>query len=312
MNVITVLLIIAVLSPFFLQVICLLFLMRYNKVRCQAKAFSFEQSLFLLLTLVIIPFIMFSLSFLFFLEYKSQKGEHWFYYIHDGQAGLTLMPIYLIVSINLSMLLFDEKGLATSRANYIMVATLAGIAAWYTFATLALNFTKSGPDFPILAIVPAITCLNYLLFLSVISKKQRLEPLDPLFAFVWFSALITSIISKYSLAKNIYENLPEEKPLSCCFVFSAAAKGHPKLVKSWVHPNIGKPVNRQWYIFKHFETLLSVYFPKIHHVLRHIYNYVGPSVAKRIRYTWQADLVYILLKPIEWLIAIILKLANYQ
>lgn len=97
-----------------------------------------------------------------------------------------------------------------------------------------------------------------------------------------------------------------------CFVVSAAAKGHPKLVKSWIHPNIGKPVNRQWYTFKHFETLISVYFPKIHHILRYVYNRVGPFVAKRIHYTWQADLIYLLLKPLEWLITFIFKLVNYR
>ena len=256
---------------------------------------------------------MFFLSAGFEAGYRGEKGDHWFYHVHSGIAGLTLMPIYLIASISLAKSLFDEEYMATSGTNYIMIATLAIIAAWYTYATLALNLTRwEMGESQILAIIPAIVCFNYLAFLDIIKKHKRLQPPNPLFLFVWISTLIASLAAKYPLAKDIYEKLPEEIPQGYgdCFIVSAAAKGHPYIVRSWIHPTIGKPVNHQWHIFKSFEALLAYYFPVFHWKLRCFYNYVGPLIARKIRNSWQADFVYFLLKPIEWIVFIILKLIS--
>ncbi|KHD05565.1 hypothetical protein PN36_10345 [Candidatus Thiomargarita nelsonii] len=305
--------ILTILSPILLQIGCFPILIRYGIRYIKGKVFSLSQSILLLFGLVIIPALMFFLASVFTARYRWEKGDHWFYYIHDQWAGLVLMPVYLIASISLARSLFDEEYMATSRANYIMVATLAAIAAWYTYATLALNLTKTDmTDIPILAIVPAAACLNYLAFLFIVKKMGRLQSINPLFAFIWFSTLIASLIAKYPLAKSIYQNISEEIPRDYgdCFVVSAAAKGHPCIVQSWMNSTIGKPVNRQWYIFKRFEAMLALNFPQIHRILRRIYNRLGPFIAKQIRYPWQADIVYLLLKPMEWAVFIVLKLTN--
>ena len=194
-----------------------------------------------------------------------------------------------------------------------MVATLAAIAGWYTYATLALKLTAGEfGEFQILAIVPAITGFNYLIFLAIIGKKRRLQPISSLFAFVWFSTLIASLIAKYPLAKNIYEKLPKKMPdnYGDCFIVSAAAQGHPWIVQSWINPVIGKSVNYQLYRFKRFEVLLALYFPNIHRLLRDIYNRVSPLIARQIHYSWQADIVYLLIKPIEWAILVFIVLVS--
>jgi len=295
--------ILAILFAIFLQIIGAFFLVYYAYQYSKDKVFSSGQSTFLLFSLAIIPIIMFLLSSIFSAEYSSQKGDHWFYYIHDELAGLILVPVYLAASMSIITSLYDEEYLATSSANFIMVATLAAIAVWYTYATLALRLAF---DLRILAIVPAITGFNYLMFLIIIGKKRQLQPPNLLFVFVWFSALIASLLAKYPLAKNIYEKLPKEMPSYDCFIVSAAAQGHPWLVQSWINPVIGKPVNHQLYRFKRFEVMLAFYFPTIHRVLRRIYNHISPSIAKRIRYPWQADLVYLLIKPIEWVVFLVL------
>jgi hypothetical protein len=284
-----------------------LFLLRYRRDYSDGKVFLVAERIFLLFCLVIAPLLIFPFASGFSAGYRGEKGDHWFYYIHDEWAGLTLLPVYLIASISLAKAIFNGEYMATSRANYVMVATLAAIAAWYTFATLALRLTDSELGlFKILAIIPAITCFNYLAFLVLIEKQGRLQPLNPSFAFIWFSTLVASLVVKYPLAKRIYEQLPEEIPPSYgdCFIVSAAAKGHPNIVQSWISPTLGKPVNRQWYVFKGFEMALAQQFPRLHRLLRRIYNRVGPFIAKQIRYRWQADLVYLLLKPAEWAVCI--------
>jgi hypothetical protein len=248
------------------------------------------------------------MSVLFATEYRGQKDSHWLYYILDKQAGLTLLPIYIVASISLAESIFNKEYMATSRENYVMVATLAAIMAWYTLILVmvygvSFNFNKEYfLSFLFIILIFGVICFNYLIFLININKIGRLQPVNSLFIYVWFSTLIVSILAKYPLAKEVYNQLPEVPPNSDCFIVSAAANGHPSIVQSWFEPNIGKPVNYQWYVFKTFEAMLANYYPWLHRRLRLIYNWIAPCIAKQIHYRWQADMVYLLLKPLEWIV----------
>jgi hypothetical protein len=276
------------------------------------QGFSTVQRVFMLLSLVIIPLVMLLLAtFCFDAGYQGEKGDSWFYHIHQGWAGMTIFPVYFIASVSLARAIFDNKYRRTSWTNFVMVATFVVISGWYTYATLYMNLTKSEmTNFPFLAIIPGLACVNYLLFLlHILYKQERHKFCDFRFLFLWFSTLGVSIMLKYPLAKRIYEQLPAEMPRGYgdCFVVSAAAKGHPAVVRSWVDPEIGKPVNQQWYTFKAFEKELARYFPRLHFMLRRMYNHIGPWIAKRIHNRFQADCVYLLLKPLEWIVRILLQ-----
>ncbi|MEM7020614.1 MAG: DUF6688 family protein, partial [Pseudomonadota bacterium] len=118
---------------------------------------------------------------------------------------------------------------------------------------------------------------------------------------IWTGAVGASMWLKYIFAVQIYESLPAKIPQGYgdCFIVSAAAKGHKRIVGSRVDSVLGQPVNQQLRIFRAFEIMLMVCFPGCHQALRRFYNKVGPRLAKRIRHPWQADLVYLLLKPFE-------------
>ncbi|MFK5971309.1 MAG: hypothetical protein QM487_14485 [Candidatus Marithrix sp.] len=236
--------------------------------------------------------------------YRDQKNSHWIYYINDLQAGMTLLPIYLIASFSLTLSISNKEYMITSYVNYIMTATLAGIMAWYTLVTFIVILNVYRIEilmYLFFSIMFGIICFNYTIFLKIINKVNNFKPAtaNTLFIYFWFLPLIGSILAKYPLAKQVYNQLPAN---SDCFIVSAAANGHPHIVKSTINPNTGRIVNYQLHVFRTFETKIANFSPNIHRKLRLIYNRIGPCIAKRIHYKWQADMIYLLLKPLEWMV----------
>ena len=92
-----------------------------------------------------------------------------------------------------------------------------------------------------------------------------------------------------------------------------AAGGHQKIVKPirmgvrHGHPVI---VNRQLCVANAFEQVLEEKTPHFHKAVRAFYDRYGFPIAKMIRKSWVADLVYILMKPLEWVFLIILYLTD--
>ena len=99
-----------------------------------------------------------------------------------------------------------------------------------------------------------------------------------------------------------YSRLPTTHPASC-FVCTAAAKGHPRIVHSeaWQAASGATfRVNDQLCTLKAFELLLASISPRVHRQCRWAYNRVGPRVAALLFHPLLADVGYFLLKPLEW------------
>lgn len=100
-----------------------------------------------------------------------------------------------------------------------------------------------------------------------------------------------------------YAKLPTEPP--DCYIATAAAKGHRRFVKSEdvVHAN-GKVmrVNAQLRYLKCGELMIKALFPRLHKLIRLLYDTVGPLLARCLARPVLADVVYILLKPAEWFV----------
>ncbi len=98
-----------------------------------------------------------------------------------------------------------------------------------------------------------------------------------------------------------YADLPAYPPQ--CYIATAAAHGHPRLVGSWAAASHdGRPfrANRQLQRFKCAELALQAAWPSGHRRLRRIYNTLGPRLARRLHRPFLADGAYLLLKPAEW------------
>lgn len=97
------------------------------------------------------------------------------------------------------------------------------------------------------------------------------------------------------------------------YLCTVAAGGHENIVKPirlgerHGHPVI---VNRQLCVANAFEQILEEKTPGLHRHIRHFYDTYGFPIAKRIHSPYLADLIYFLMKPLEWIFLIVLYLTD--
>ena len=97
------------------------------------------------------------------------------------------------------------------------------------------------------------------------------------------------------------------------YLCTVAAGGHEKVVKPQrMGVRHGHPVvvNRQLCIANAFEQVLEEKTPRFHLFLRRTYDRYGYPFAKHIRKKWAMDLIYYLMKPLEWIFLLVLYLVD--
>ena len=125
----------------------------------------------------------------------------------------------------------------------------------------------------------------------------------------WLAAY--GIAWRYDILKmfELYSRLPTQPPN--CYIATAAAHGHSKFVGSrTVQLTNGESmhVNRQLQIFKCAELALLAVAPRLHKILRNMYDLIGKPLARKIQHPILADAAYLFLKPAEWMACAILKM----
>ncbi|APR85855.1 Hypothetical protein A7982_11204 [Minicystis rosea] len=93
-------------------------------------------------------------------------------------------------------------------------------------------------------------------------------------------------------------------PRDCHYLCTVAARGHAWLVRPerlGRRGGIDIVVNRQLALANAFEDLLHERWPRFGRLARRIYDRVGLPVSRYIQRRWLADLVYLAMKPAEWL-----------
>lgn len=100
------------------------------------------------------------------------------------------------------------------------------------------------------------------------------------------------------------------------FLCTVAAKGHPTLVKPFrTGVRAGKQIkcNRQLLVSNAFEELLEQRHPVLHRLIRSRYNRVGNLVHRYYGVfdkVWVADIIYLLMKPLEGIFIVVLYLCD--
>ena len=93
-------------------------------------------------------------------------------------------------------------------------------------------------------------------------------------------------------------------PADCHYLCTVAAQGHPNLVRPYrLGTRRGETivVNRQLAVANAFEDLLHARWPRFGAFARRIYDRLGLPVSRWIRHRLVADVVYLGMKPAEWL-----------
>lgn len=99
------------------------------------------------------------------------------------------------------------------------------------------------------------------------------------------------------------------------YLCTVAAGGHRRVVKPLRmgmrhgHPVI---VNRQLCIANAFEQVLEERTPRFHRAVRRFYDQYGFPIAKCIHSPYIADLIYVLMKPLEWMFLAVLYFCDVK
>ncbi|MBR6308989.1 MAG: hypothetical protein IKR39_10335 [Lachnospiraceae bacterium] len=104
-------------------------------------------------------------------------------------------------------------------------------------------------------------------------------------------------------------NLPYEGHYLC----TVAARGHKGLVRPLRYGERNGTVvvvNRQLEIANAFEQVLEERTPRFHRAVRNFYDKHGLPIARVIRTKFSSDVVYILMKPLEWIFLVVLYLTD--
>ena len=146
--------------------------------------------------------------------------------------------------------------------------------------------------FPVLL----ITCLPILFLLSSFLLLFGQKP----------DSIIRSFTDTYKQGFSQLDYMCDNVECGEHFLCSVAANGHKKIV----HPNRygerrGNKIicNRQLLISNAFEELLQQNLPKSHKIIRHNYNKVGNVIHKHysiFNNKFVSDIIYVLMKPLEW------------
>jgi len=172
-----------------------------------------------------------------------------------------------------------DKGIYKNRFLNFCYRLLLKSAGWYTAAFLLM-----------------IPLLGILLIILVIFGQS---PDSIIKAF--------TETSDWTLSQEI--SPPPIEDYSGHYLCTVALKGHKKLVKPTrmgIRHGEKIVVNRQLCIANAFEQVIQERLPKLHKLIRNVYDNYGYPLSKHITTKWRADIVYILMKPLEWFFLLIL------
>lgn len=95
------------------------------------------------------------------------------------------------------------------------------------------------------------------------------------------------------------------------YLCTVSLRGHKKLVKPirfGLRRGEKIVVNRQLCVANAFEQLIEEKAPRFHKAVRHFYDTYGYPISKHINNAWAADIVYVIMKPLEWIFLFVLYL----
>lgn len=254
---------------------------------------------------VIVPLLGFFFSFGLTAYWKGDAPHGWTDCLHQGKFALT--PLLLWSTFSLYFVEQNPTERLKTRALAIGLV-LGCLLAGACFAYGVWDLQRKSESAPFLSL-PLYVCIWHgARSLQAIRQDNT----------SWKPCLITTFCTTplWILAgiwsQRIYNALPDTPPHPC-FVVGAAAHGHPKLVGRWTSVQADgqfRPINQQLLTFWEFESLWRQRSPQSPRFFRTAYNLTGPLIAGCIFSPWIADVVYLVLKPLEWAAHLALWTAN--
>lgn len=207
-------------------------------------------------------------------------------YLFYGIPYLALFPIsYILCSIRAIIEVvrrYKEKNLKAKEFDN-------------KFLNKCSQIIYNTDNWPILAVVLTVPLTAILICILVLFGQR---PDEAIRAFLE--------TSDWNLSQKVS---PPSVEYDAHYLCTVAVSGHKKIVKpTRVGIRRGQKiiVNRQLCVANAFEDLIQEKTPRFHHFVRYIYDKYGFPLAKCIKTAWEADITYILMKPLEWIFLIVL------
>ena len=242
---------------------------------------------------IFLPLLTFFLSSLMDLDSKAACRHGWLDCFILGKLALTPGVLWAVVAwTKVEIYRVKDRTKPWIVLGYFtgaLISTVCTIVGW-------IIFNDGGICMWLL--VPTYVMVWYGLRTVQLMKEAQLS------LWCYFSTVAATVpfwIGAILWSRKIYELLPDES--NSCFVVTAAMRGDPGVVGPFttvIRHGQARKVNRQLVVFWEFEERWRNSSPQSHLCFRRIYNQLGPQAARMIRRRWQADLVYLTLKPMEW------------
>jgi len=218
-------------------------------------------------------------------------------------AIATLIPAGLLGLLNFCFRRFGLARVWQVIAGIVGAPILVGLL----ISPNTVGAAIVGAGLSSLVIAPGWTLATYI---TVAILMRRRFPSDAGASMIfllpgWLTAYAATWALAIQQAIQAYHALPTTRP-SHCYIASAAARGHRRFVRARGTCD-GAIVNDQLQRLKCGEIALATLVPRLHRVLRAIYDRIGPTMAAALVHPLLADLAYVLLKPAEWITLLLLR-----
>ncbi len=205
--------------------------------------------------------------------------------------------IICLYPFNLCLIALSTLVDTVRQWNQMQKLTDFGGARWMRLRRW-LNHTMSLPVAAFIVMIPCIGIMTILLTLFGQAPDGIIQ--------AWTQTSQWNLSQKVS-PQNIYQDEH--------YLCTVAAGGHRKIVRPkrmGVRHGHRVIVNRQLCVANAFEQILEEKVPKFHRVVRGIYDKYGFPIAKHIRSPYLADLVYVVMKPLEWMFLLVLYMVDVK
>jgi len=212
--------------------------------------------------------------------------------IDQGEIGFTwmILPLNLVV---IACSLIREKILEYQK--YMELKEPDEQQKWYQ------RVLSKSKYWPLFALVFSLPILGIVLGISILRGQQP----DAIIK-TWTETADWNLSTRVGPPNII-------APSDGHYLCTVAAGGHKRVVKPLrMGERRGQRVvvNRQLEIANAFEIVLEEKTPRLHKAVRNFYDHYGFPIAKMIRTEGACDVVYVLMKPLEWIFLIVLYLTQ--
>jgi uncharacterized protein DUF6688 len=235
-------------------------------------------------------------------NWKGACHYRWLDCFHLGKLALTPLVLWACAAFYVIEILKPEK-----MYRPLVVFGIINGAIVSSICFIFGLVIHTSPDEKYLPFFPFFVAVIYSLVCIRAIRKSKLD--FKLYFFTLLGLIPFWAISIFWSIKH-YFSLPDQPPPRTCFIVTAALHGHNSVVGPFMKNNCGgvsRTVNHQLLTFWEFEKIWQHRSPQTHKVFRCIYNRIGPVISRRVTSPLAADIIYLLIKPFEFLAAIIVN-----